>query len=143
MPITRSYQPFFHTLHFSMPNYASEQPHDFNNLTHDSWQESTLGYKAIAQTMDLVLKTTDEIEGLLFFHFDAWVDPLGFQDMDRQKIWYPDSPNPRYMCINDTKFYNEWWGWNGGIHEHSMAASKAVSGLEMNYVVDVNEWCIG
>jgi hypothetical protein len=142
MDTIRAYEPFFHTLHFSMPNYVPDQPKDFANLTHDSWEVSALGYEAVARTMQVILNTTDDIEGLMFFHFDAWIDPLGFQEMKRDKIWFPDRPNPKFVCINDTNSY-KWWGWESLVHEHAKAASSVVFERHKEYVVDANEWCIG
>lgn len=139
-----AYTPFFHTMHYSMPNYTPDKGKDYVNLTHDSWDESTLGYQAVAGTMQQILNGTNDIDGIFFFHFDAWIDPIGFQDMDRRRIWFPDSPNPKFLCMNDTERYQEWWGWETSrIHEAAKKAAQAVHRLDMEYVVDTNQWCIG
>ncbi|KAK4981198.1 hypothetical protein LTR28_013246 [Elasticomyces elasticus] len=137
-----AYTPFFHTMHYSMPNYTPDEGKDYVNLTHDSWEVSDLAYQGVATTMQRILNGTNNIEGILFFHFDAWIDPMGFQDMDRKKIWFPDSPDPRFMCMSDTARHGDWHGWDRGSHESAMKAARAVHRLDMDYVVDTNQWCV-
>lgn len=36
MPTLKRYEPFFHTLHFSMPKYVPDKEESFVNLTHDN-----------------------------------------------------------------------------------------------------------
>lgn len=142
--IRKGYEPFFHTMHYSMPELVEDEP-DFLNMTHDSWEDGTLGYRAVKNTMKTILSETseDEINGMFFFHFDVWADPLGFADMDFDKIWFPDSGNPVYKCMNSTSRYNEWWGWGEKLHEASLQASRLVGYMHESYTVDPEEWCVG
>ncbi|KAL3426432.1 UDP-galactose transporter [Phlyctema vagabunda] len=154
MPLLRQYAPFFHDVHFSMPGYVEGQP-EFHNLTHDSYQVSEYIYMQLAKTMQLILDApkgdpTAEIDGLLYFHFDAWFDPLAWAGSNMHNIWFPDTvdlapPNgggPRFECMTDTKKYN-WWGWNEKFHHASMAASAVVDHFDMDYTVNPEEWCVG
>lgn len=143
MEQVKAYEPFFHTLHFSMPNYTPDEGPNFVNLTHDSWEVTDLIHKGVAEFMKVVLEDDDNgIEGMLYFHFDLWVDPMGFQDMDYKRIWYPDSPNPKYICMHDTSRYPEWHGW-WGMQDMAMDAQKSIANESRGYVVDTTEWCVG
>lgn len=147
--IKHGYTPFFHTVHYSMPELGvGERGSTRNsvNLTHDSFEDAFWGYRAVRDTMSIILKQTteEEIDGLLFFHFDVWLDPLGFADMDFGKMWFPDSDEPKYLCMKDPGRYPEWWGWGQGFHEKSLQATKFAAGMHGDkYVIDAEEWCVG
>lgn len=64
--VMEKYRPFFAELHYSMPNYTSEI-----SYTADGWQPYKDIYKAVGDTMKLVLEEHPEIKGLLYFHFDV------------------------------------------------------------------------
>ncbi|KAF2839219.1 hypothetical protein M501DRAFT_772361 [Patellaria atrata CBS 101060] len=151
MPLMEAYQPFFHSLHYSiphlyehtLPNNGEEEDAYFLNMTHDGWNIGDLPTKAVADTMQLILDDPDNgIEGMLYFHFDAWIDPFGFQNMDFDGIWFPDSPNPRYLCMNTPKQYPEWHGW-WGMHEITMHGERILEDLNVGYVINTTEWCVG
>jgi hypothetical protein len=83
------------------------------------------------------------IDGMLFYHFDAWISPMEFADMDFNKIWFPDSPEPKYLCMKDRKRYDEWWGWGMDFHEKALQAVRLTSNIRQHYKVDPDEWCVG
>lgn len=154
MPLLQKYAPFFHDVHFSMPGYVKGQP-DFHNLTHDSYEISEYIYMQIANTMQLILDApagspTSEIDGLLYYHFDAWIDPLAYAGSNMHNIWFPDvvdqappsGGGPRFECMTDTAKYN-WWGWGQKFHHASLAASAVVDHFDMDYKVNTEEWCVG
>jgi hypothetical protein len=66
IPVMEKYRPFFYDLHYSIPRYIKQL-----NLTGDGWEASFLVYKALAETMQIVLQKHSTIEGLLYFHFDV------------------------------------------------------------------------
>jgi hypothetical protein len=143
--IKDGYEPFFHTMHYSMPQILGRGNENFVNMTHDAWEDGYWGYQAVKNTMKVILKQTTEadIDGIMFFHFDVWLDPLGFADMDFDKIWFPDSEDPVYRCMKSTDRYKEWWGWAQGYHVKALQATHLVANMESKYEVDQNEWCIG
>jgi UDP-galactose transporter len=146
IPLIRNgYEPFFHTMHYSMPQIVGEGHADFVNLTHDAWEDGYWGYRAVKNTMQVILDETteDEIDGIMFFHFDVWVDPLGFAEMDYDKIWFPDSEDPKLRCMKNTERYKEWWGWGVGFHEKALQATRFAANLHGKYKIDADEWCVG
>ncbi|TAQ89874.1 hypothetical protein B7494_g1813 [Chlorociboria aeruginascens] len=154
MPLLMKYAPFFHDMHFSMPHYLPDKP-EYHNLTHDSWETIEYPYLQIAKTMQLILDAKDndptsEIDGLLYYHFDAWIDPLAYTGANMHNIWFPDvadiaPPNaggPRFECMTNPEKYN-WWGWGNNFHHSAMAAAAVVDHFDMDYVVNPKEWCVG
>lgn len=157
MPLLEKYRPFFHDLHFSMPNYLKDKnfPKGFNNLTHDSADDSPHIYIDIAKTMQLLMNAAPgskdaEIDGLFYFHFDAWIAPLDYASEDFDQIWFPDVPDlpnlgggPRFECMQDSKKY-PWWGFvRNNFHEQAMAAATIVEQHAGRFIVNTKEWCVG
>jgi hypothetical protein len=75
MPTLRKYAPFFHDLHFSMPNYIKDPnlSPTYHNLTHDSYENAHTIYMQLSRTMQLLLDAPEgspesEIDGILYFH---------------------------------------------------------------------------
>ena len=66
IPVMEKYRPFFAQLHYSIPNKSSNL-----TLTGDGWEDGPTEYKAIADTMHILLQNHSTIEGLLYFHFDV------------------------------------------------------------------------
>lgn len=151
MPLLRKYAPFFHDLHFSMPGYTKDKPKDFVNRTHDSYESpDVLFYKPLADTMQLLLEAPAgspeaEIDGILNFHFDAWIDPLNFAGENLNLIWYAISSDPRLECMKSLARYPDYWGWGPEhrFHDQGQKAVKALANLDLGYNVDVDEWCVG
>ena len=163
VPAIQKYEPYFKAIHISMPQYLQQDEEDcyspfdtscalelFNNITADNYGDGMMIYANIAHTMQQILDAPEgsdesEIEGLLYYHFDLWVHPLAFHDMPRDKIWFPESTNPQWECMNNTGAVN-WWGWGAGIHEHALNATKhAYEHLdgERRERIKTNEWCLG
>jgi UDP-galactose transporter len=143
--IKTGYEQFFHTMHYSMPKLMGEDGNNFVNLTHDAWEDGYWGYRAVKNTMKVILNETteDEIGGMMFFHFDVWLDPMGFEEMDFDKIWFPDSEDPKFRCMKNTERYKEWWGWGQGFHEKSQQATRFAANMHSHYEIDTEEWCVG
>jgi hypothetical protein len=159
IPMLEKYAPFFHDLHFSMPNYVNDTdlPVGFYNLTHDSSGDSEHIYIDLAKMMQFLLDAPAgskdaEIDGLFYFHFDAWIDPLDYAGEDFTKIWFPDIPDvglqygnpggPRFECMQDKEKY-PWWGFDFGYQDQAMAAARVVDHFDMKYIVNTKEWCVG
>ena len=64
--VMEKYRPFFAQLHYSIPNNSSNL-----TLTGDGWGDGLTEYKAVADTMHILLQNHSTIEGLLYFHFDV------------------------------------------------------------------------
>ncbi|KAL2876535.1 hypothetical protein SGCOL_008110 [Colletotrichum sp. CLE4] len=150
VPMLQKYEPFFHTVHISMPNMFKEEDPEFHNLTHDQFPGTFTVYKQVSRTMKLILDTQPEIDGLMYYHFDAWIDPLGWTGMNPYNIHFPaiidtappSHGGPEYMCLTDTKNYN-WWGWGQDFHRTAMAAAAVVDNFDLEYKIRRDEWCVG
>ncbi|KAF9767864.1 hypothetical protein IL306_014907 [Fusarium sp. DS 682] len=151
IPTLMKYKPFFRDIHISMPDMMKNESvaPDYHNITHD---QSTLTfhiYQQVADTMQLILDQEPEIDGLLYYHFDSWIDPLAWSNIDRNKIYFPMTwpemkpKGPQFSCMNDTKDY-DWGGW-AGPHYHLKAqlASAQLDHLDLGFVIDHHEWCVG
>jgi len=66
IPIIDKYRPFFSDLHYSIPDYTSRL-----NYTADGWRDAASTYKALGDTMKIILQNYSIIEGILYFHFDV------------------------------------------------------------------------
>lgn len=128
IPYLMKYKPFFKDIHISLPKYT-----EGNNLTADGWENAFQVYGAVADTMEHVLLHEPDIEGLFFFHFDMWIDPLGFMDLDREKIWFPQSDNPRTHCTDKNVKLVKWWGFERGFHKGLVAAGRTLDDLKLGY----------
>ncbi|KAH0548345.1 hypothetical protein GP486_007979, partial [Trichoglossum hirsutum] len=89
-----AYRPFFYNMHYSIPGSTSS-----SNLVSDGSGDSHLIYKQVARTMQLLLDEQPDVMGLLYYQSDSWVDPLRFNSIDLDKIWFPDSIQPRFACM--------------------------------------------
>jgi len=110
-----AYSPFFHTVHVSMP--SDEKKHGNHAITEttperDYWNDGFLPYPPVRELLNLLLEqeqadaqsniTSEKgsIEGILYFHFDAWVEPLSFQNMPMDNIWALNSGDMlKYKCM--------------------------------------------
>jgi hypothetical protein len=150
VPLLMKYAPFFHTVHISMPDMMPEKTMDFHNLTHDQYADGETIYLQLAHTMKLILDTQPKITGLLYFHFDSWVDPLAFGTANTNNIWLPAASNtrvntisgPRFICMKDTREYPGWWGWERGWHKRAIRALDKLKELGVEYTYKEGEWCV-
>ncbi|KAF2395650.1 hypothetical protein EJ06DRAFT_484915 [Trichodelitschia bisporula] len=138
------YSPYFHSIHISMP----ESGHLGNETTieRDYCDDSFIIYDPVRATMKLILEDPayDDVEGLLFFHFDAWVEPLSFHDMPMDKLWVLDKGSIPYLCMRDVKEWVPDWMWFGAKeHERAKMASTVIKSYLPNYDVDPEQFCVG
>ncbi|KAM4055037.1 nucleotide-sugar transporter [Hirsutella rhossiliensis] len=141
IPRIMEYQPFFDTVHISVPDMMPEQPPEHYNWTHDQFPTTNLIYRQVANMMKLVLAGRPDIKGLMYFHFDAWLDPLGWNDTDFDNMWFTYG-HPLHNCMTNTDS-NSWWGWKQDMHLPAKAAAQFVHQLGLDYQVNPDEWCIG
>jgi hypothetical protein len=142
--LTEGYAPFFHSLHFSMP----EELHRVNetNLDRDYIADSFVPYPAMVDYLKLVLESPehDDLEGVLFYHFDSWISPLGFANMDFNNLWVLDNQDgPPYFCQTELKRMGDWMWFQQGWHEKSKQASRIVQKWYDGYKLDPEEFCSG
>ncbi|KAK1959749.1 hypothetical protein LY78DRAFT_685694 [Colletotrichum sublineola] len=153
VPLLMKYEPFFHTVHVSMPDVMEDKPADYHNLTHSQYPHHETVYVQVARTMKLILDEQPEIEGLMYFHFDSWIDPMAWMDTNRESIWFPTTHNtrqingdaygPRYMCMTDPAINADWWRWSLRLNEGVVAANGEVLRMNRGYVVEEKEFCVG
>ncbi|RCI17269.1 hypothetical protein L249_3151, partial [Ophiocordyceps polyrhachis-furcata BCC 54312] len=142
VPQIIKYEPFFDTVHISMPGMMPDQPETFYNWTHDQFRGTFTIYLQVAKTMQMALAEKPHIKGLMYFHFDAWLDPLAWGDTNWDNIWIANGSTPPHQCITSTRAY-DWWGWASDLHLKLMNASAAVQQLGLGYKVNTKEWCLG
>ncbi|KYK62109.1 hypothetical protein DCS_03256 [Drechmeria coniospora] len=58
IPMLKKYEPFFHTVHISMPELMPEHPADFHNLTVDQYPNVYTIYKMVSDLMETMLADT-------------------------------------------------------------------------------------
>ena len=85
-------------------------------------------------------------------HFDAWVDPMKFWDLDFERIWMLDSASlgagdgaPYYICMKDKSRYLQWTWLNtqDNNEERMFQALRAISKGPEGYDVGSPEYCTG
>lgn len=158
IPLIEKYAPFFHTLHFSMPAMIDAPlKTEYQNLTHDNWEDGLVTYVQIARTMEWILKmpkneSEREIEGLLQFHFDAWVDPMDFAQEDYNQMWIAVSRHndgvgggPTFLCMTKRTRFPDWPGMqtNRNWQYPLLNALAWLTAANTDYVFDPDEWCTG
>ncbi|KAK5053699.1 hypothetical protein LTR84_001660 [Exophiala bonariae] len=137
IPLIQKYDPFFHTIHYSIPNYVADPPTGgkFVIVTHSSWDNHENVYIPVADTMALILNDTEysSIEGLLFFHFDLWINPLEFTFMDYDRIW------STYITHYKSKEAGNGWHWWDvrPLWEQGTSAIAALNGTQYDKTVEV------
>jgi hypothetical protein len=171
-----AYEPFFHTVHMSIPSHPADLGSKFyTNLTQDSWEGSNVLYQGVAETMRMIIdvdpsfmgrkedssnmsipnepihqagpssQPASEIEGLMFYHFDSWIDPLAFSGDDLSKIWFPGAwgQDPHYQCVNDTKLYTGQWRFEDH-NQKALAAIQTLRNLKAEYIFPPHaQFCTG
>ncbi|KID81920.1 UDP-galactose transporter [Metarhizium guizhouense ARSEF 977] len=149
IPHVMKYQPFFHTMHISMPDEtAPGQGLNQTSLTEDAAKITFTIYRQVALTMQVILDTQPDITGLFYFHFDSWIDPLAWSDINLENFYFPfltdKTKGPFTICMNDTA-KQDWWGWEKDVHKKAMEAASAAksSALTQNYTINDHEWCLG
>lgn len=145
VPLLQKYEPFFHTVHISMPNKTEIKEPFRQDLKSDNNKFLDLIYMQAALTMQEILDEQPSIDGLLFFHFDAWIDPLRFKDMNRENIWLAVSDSPRFLCMTDRADYGYWHRLADGfrVDKSAILASEVVDKLNAGYKINKDEFCVG
>lgn len=139
IPLIQKYEPFFHTVHYSIPNYIPDPPTEgkFVNVTHSSWDNHENVYIPVADVMSLILDDPvySSIEGLLFFHFDLWINPLEFNFMDYNRIW-----STGHSCYDNKDGGRGWHWWDARpLWEQGTDAIAALNGT--HYATNKVEVC--
>jgi UDP-galactose transporter len=101
VPTIMKYEPYFHTMHISMSGQMPSVGSSFVNITHDTHDVSGNPHKAVSKTMQLILDNEPGIEGLLFFHFDAWITPMDFADQNLSNMAIPLHGGPNFWCSKE------------------------------------------
>ena len=101
VPAIMKYEPFFHTVHISMRDQMPSVGDSFLNITHDTHRITGNPQKAVSRTMQLILDNEPEIEGILFFHFDAWITPMEFGDHNLTNMAIPYHGGPDFRCAKE------------------------------------------
>ncbi|KID68077.1 UDP-galactose transporter, partial [Metarhizium hybridum] len=142
IPHVMKYKPFFHTMHISMPNETTpELGLNKTSLTEDAAKITPQIYRQVAFTLQVILDTQPEITGLFYFHFDSWIDPLAWSDMNLENVYFPlftdKTKAPFTICMNDTA-KQDWWGWDKHLHQKAMNAASAARSnpLTRNYTIN-------
>ena len=149
IPAVMCYEPFFQEMHISMPKLTANK-HQLN-LTHDSFEYTFSAYKALADTMKLILDTSandsaSKIDGIFFFHFDVWLDPMAFAHENFENIWLPDINGLRYLCMTEEskdEIRGKWlWFDRGAQHPASDSAREVHDRLGQDFQLKGDEFCI-
>ena len=150
IPTVMAYEPFFRETHISMPNLTPNK-HQLN-LTHDSFEQTFTAYKALGDTMKLILDapandSASQIDGIFFFHFDIWLDPMAFTHEVFENIWLPDMEGPRYLCMTEKtrgEVMGDWYWFDRRAQYPAINSAREVQdrfGKDFNSKVD--EFCVG
>ncbi|PHH81140.1 hypothetical protein CDD82_1283 [Ophiocordyceps australis] len=141
IPNIRKYDPFFDTVHISIPDKdASTEP--AHSWSEDNYADTFTIYHQVSRMMQMVLTSKPDIKGLMYYHFDSWLDPFGFNDTDWNNMWFSYS-SPAYTCMKSPNDY-DWWGWKEKtpLQLAAMEANRAVERLGLGYQLDPEEWCL-
>ncbi|KUJ08723.1 uncharacterized protein LY89DRAFT_325089 [Mollisia scopiformis] len=150
------YKPFFHSVHYSMPNITEGGP-DFVNTTHDNWENQLVMYIPMARTMQHILDQPPDspdakIKGIIYYHFDVWIDPMDFSDEDFSKIWIARSRSdngegggPTSVCMTHRSRFLAWPGMHADKNWHYsiLLALQALKKADTDFKFDDEEWCTG
>jgi len=154
IPTIMEYAPFFADMHISMPKLEHTSADGlFNNLTVDNYEDNMRIYSSVAETMQNILDAPSNssaatMTGLMYFHFDAWVDPMGFSSENVDKIWFPDGIDPRYECMTSIDEMPGHWMWTPEWRQDEKvkpAITEIYKRLDPNMRsrINSNEWCSG
>lgn len=112
-----------------MPNETTPGPGlNKTSLTEDAAKITPLIYRQVAFTLQVILDTQPEITGLFYFHFDSWIDPLAWSDVNLENVYFPfltdKTKGPFTICMSDTA-KQDWRGWDRHVHQNAMNAASA------------------
>jgi hypothetical protein len=141
--LREGYEPFFHTVHISMP-HGNEDPTQ-TNYTRDFWNNGEMPYPPVVDLVQFLVEDpgSADIEGLIWYHFDSWIEPLSFGGMDFEKLWVLDGSDPQFWCMTDPKMM-DWWSWiSWGKQDAVRDASREIKQKHPKYKLNPEEFCSG
>lgn len=150
IPTVMGYEPFFREIHISMPHLTPNK-HQLN-ITHDSFEQTFTAYKALGDTMKLILdapanESASKLDGIFFFHFDVWFDPMAFAHENFENIWLPDMEGPRYLCMTEKtrdKVMGDWfWFERNAQYPASDAVREVHDRFPNDFNIKGDEFCAG
>ncbi|KAF2668202.1 hypothetical protein BT63DRAFT_414231 [Microthyrium microscopicum] len=160
--VRKAYSPYFNTVHVSMPaKDPTTHPPNETTLERDYWNDRFLPYQPVISLLSLInsnsnafsnpnatsnpnsaLNTT--IDGLFYFHFDAWVEPLSFHDMPQNRIWIlSNEASIPYECHTNTPPTANWIWWQNTGLEDVRRANRVAAHLLPQYIINTHEFCRG
>ncbi|PNS13753.1 UDP-galactose transporter [Sphaceloma murrayae] len=160
IPLIQEYVPFFQDIHMSLPprecannnNQTCSVPRN-SNLTYDNWGDSMFIYANVAHTMQSILDAPvghpmADLTGIFYYHFDAWVDPMGFTEDDLTKIWYPSNTGMPWECFTSPKKKPNWWAFRSTWSQAEKIVSATLDAYNhldpsLRHRIDPKEWCVG
>ncbi|UJR16641.1 hypothetical protein I4U23_003541 [Adineta vaga] len=135
--VLENYRPFFIDLHYSIPHYTN-----ITNYTIDGWISGGEPYKVVADTMQILLNNYSMVEGVLYFHFDAWINPFQFDRMNFDSIWLAGQLST-YICGGNT-VGSKWIYWTNDSLRSVQNAKRTISKEYPNrFITDENIMCGG
>ncbi|KAM4062782.1 nucleotide-sugar transporter [Hirsutella rhossiliensis] len=147
IPLLMKYKPFFRSMHLSIPDIMPNDSPVARNKTYDGSNEPFTIYREVANVMKMALAGQPEVDGLMYFHFDAWIDPMRWNSTDRDGILFArtaDPQGPLFRCMNDISAY-DWQGWHvfGRMDIAAVKAVQAAAALGLGYKTETDKWCVG
>ncbi|CAF0987657.1 unnamed protein product [Adineta ricciae] len=125
--VLENYRPFFINLHYSMPQYTS-----VINYTADGWLSGDDPYKAVSETMKVLLKNYPM----------AWINPFQFDQMNYKNIWLAGQASS-YICGGHS-VGSKWIYWNNDSLRAVQNAKKTLTKQHPNrFITDENIMCGG
>ncbi|KUJ23572.1 uncharacterized protein LY89DRAFT_186085 [Mollisia scopiformis] len=157
MFMLKKYEPFFHTVHYSMPGLVPGYPSGWQDLNNDNAIDDYTIYREVAVAMQFILDVPEgspesDINSLLFFHFDAWIDPMDFASDNFDQMWLPHSPDGLktdagsggiFRCMNNKEEWAPWVFFEPPYQNH-IHARRAIEAIQhFNYPYPGGEFCVG
>jgi hypothetical protein len=132
--LRKAYSPLFHTVHISLPPNADEKLSAQSTVTKDRRSKASEQYMNVHS----ILKGTgsssnfSDVDGILSFQSDSFINPLYFSKLDASKIWSLGDTTCLYY---DAKSHNS---------AHALLLQANIEVVRMGlYVVDPNKLCSG
>lgn len=149
----RKYAPLFHTHHVSKPPHPDHpEPSITTTPTYSNFPGLHNIYLQVGELMSLILSESasnsssplSSITGLFYMHFDFWLDPLAFGNMDFSKLWILDRDGPTLHCMtNPAEYRPDWQGITGKWYEAAQRTNQHLQSLDLGFKIHPQEFCIG
>jgi hypothetical protein len=147
--LVEGYRPYFKTIHISMP--AHEQNETYVDLTRDYYGDGMTPYLPVQRLLSWLDERgkLNEYDGLLYWHFDAWIEPLAFHDMDKTRIWLTTNGDGlKYKCMGPQPWRDpDWVWWGNGGWENTLEANRVAYNMLRDvfghgFDMDPDEYCM-